>query len=239
MIAAAEGAFRLHRRHQRSGLSWAVRRRGRALAVIGGGKIAEGAYDEDEELVAARDRRVHPRPGRRGPGASGRDPARRASPATAPSWSGASCVRTSSAFDPEIAAARRRSGSSATGVTDDEEAVRDRLRQDRRALEVGHPADGRADLGRSSAHHGRMADCLAISLRKPRDSPSAQRLAEFTKMLTGFRYGDDLDGVEVPVWRPHPPRQPARHARPAAERDAGREHAHQPPPHPAPRPALR
>ncbi len=35
-----------------------------ALAVIGGGKIAEGDYDLRNKLVGAGDRRVHSRPGR-------------------------------------------------------------------------------------------------------------------------------------------------------------------------------
>ena len=35
-----------------------------ALASIGGGKIAEGKFDIRHELVAPRDRRIHPGPGR-------------------------------------------------------------------------------------------------------------------------------------------------------------------------------
>jgi len=42
------------------------------------------------------------------------------------------------------------------------------------------------------------ADCLEIALRKPRDSKEAQRLAEYNKLLTGFRYGEDLDGGKCP-----------------------------------------
>jgi len=41
-------------------------------------------------------------------------------------------------------------------------------------------------------------DCFELSLRKSRDSKEQQRLAEFTLMLTGFRYGDDLDGSRCP-----------------------------------------
>jgi len=42
------------------------------------------------------------------------------------------------------------------------------------------------------------ADCLEIALRKPRDSAEAQRLADYNKLLTGFRYGEDLDGGKCP-----------------------------------------
>lgn len=41
-------------------------------------------------------------------------------------------------------------------------------------------------------------DCFDLTLRKPRDSAAQQRLAKFALMLTGFRYGDDLDGSKCP-----------------------------------------
>ena len=41
-------------------------------------------------------------------------------------------------------------------------------------------------------------DCFELSLRKPRDSKEQQRLADFALMLTSFRYGDDLDGSKCP-----------------------------------------
>ncbi len=44
----------------------------------------------------------------------------------------------------------------------------------------------------------RYADCIEIALRTPRDAKERARLAEYSKLLTGFRYGDDLDGAKCP-----------------------------------------
>lgn len=41
--------------------------------------------------------------------------------------------------------------------------------------------------------------CIAIALRKPRDSAETQRLAKFNLMLTGFRFGDDPAGAKCPL----------------------------------------
>jgi Dyp-type peroxidase family len=43
------------------------------------------------------------------------------------------------------------------------------------------------------------AACIAIALRKPRDSVEAQRLAKFNLLMTGFRYGEDADGAKCPL----------------------------------------
>ena len=44
----------------------------------------------------------------------------------------------------------------------------------------------------------KWADCLQLTLRRPRDSAEQLRLAEYAKMLTGFRFGDDMDGGKCP-----------------------------------------
>ncbi|MGI4880758.1 MAG: Dyp-type peroxidase [Janthinobacterium lividum] len=43
------------------------------------------------------------------------------------------------------------------------------------------------------------AACIAIALRKPRDSTEAQRLAKFNLLMTGFRYGEDREGAKCPL----------------------------------------
>lgn len=45
---------------------------------------------------------------------------------------------------------------------------------------------------------GEWGDCFAQSQRKPSNSEEQQRLAKFTLMMTGFRYGDDPDGSKCP-----------------------------------------
>ena len=53
-----------------------------------------------------------------------------------------------------------------------------------------------------AAHEAMRAEheaCIAIALRKPRDSGETQRLAVYNRMLTGFRFGDDLDGGRCPL----------------------------------------
>ncbi len=87
----------------------------------------------------------------------------------------------------------------ATGVTDDTEAV-----ETIRAKMVGRWSSGIPLLAAPTwSDHQRLmdeyADCIAISLRKPRDSEEQQRLAEYSKLLTGFRYGDDIGGAKCPL----------------------------------------
>ena len=52
------------------------------------------------------------------------------------------------------------------------------------------------------ADHQRLmaeyADCIEMSLRRPRDDAERARMAQFDRLLTGFRYGDDLDGSKCP-----------------------------------------
>lgn len=85
-----------------------------------------------------------------------------------------------------------------TGETDDEAAS-----ETVRAKMVGRWSSGVPLIAAPTwADHQKImkdyADCLEIALRKPRDSAEAQRLAEYNKLLTGFRYGDDLDGGKCP-----------------------------------------
>ena len=53
------------------------------------------------------------------------------------------------------------------------------------------------------AEHQRLmeayADCIELTLRKPRDSKEEQRLAQYVKLLSAFRYGDDPDGAKCPL----------------------------------------
>ncbi len=42
-------------------------------------------------------------------------------------------------------------------------------------------------------------DCLELTLRTPRDQAERDRLAAFSRMLTGFRFGDDLRGEKCPL----------------------------------------
>lgn len=53
------------------------------------------------------------------------------------------------------------------------------------------------------ADHQRLvaeyADCLEIALRTPRDEAERKRLDQYTKLLTGFRYGGDRDGQVCPL----------------------------------------
>jgi Dyp-type peroxidase family len=45
---------------------------------------------------------------------------------------------------------------------------------------------------------GEFADCPEIARRKPGNGAEAARLAAYERMLTAFRYGDDLDGSKCP-----------------------------------------
>ena len=94
----------------------------------------------------------------------------------------------------------------------------------------------------SWADHQRLmvewADCIEVLLRKPRDSVDQTRLAAFAKMLTGFRYGDDLEGARCPFGAHIRRANPRDMLDPELSATHGIEHAHQPPPHPAPRAAL-
>ncbi len=168
-----------------------------ALAVIGGGKIAEGPYDEDtswspletgEFILGQVDE------GQELPVAT--QPAGFVRNGTFMVWR--KLRQDVTAFDQEVerqAAIFQR----ANGVTDHEAAV-----ETVRAKIAGRWSSGVPLLAAPTwADHQKVmadyADCIAISLRKPRDSLEQQRLAEYSKLLTGFRYGDDIDGAKCPL----------------------------------------
>jgi Dyp-type peroxidase family len=168
-----------------------------ALAVIGGGKIAEGPYDEDtswspletgEFILGQVDE------GQEFPVAT--QPAGFVRNGTFMVWR--KLRQDVTAFDQEVerqAAIFQR----ANGVTDHQEAV-----ETVRAKIAGRWSSGIPLLAAPTwADHQKVmadyADCIAISLRKPRDSLEQQRLAEYSKLLTGFRYGDDIDGAKCPL----------------------------------------
>ena len=167
-----------------------------ALAAIGGGKIARGVYNEDASWSALET----------GEFILGQvDEGQEFPVATQP----AGFVRNGTfmvyrklredvpAFEAEM---KRQAGvwKQVTGETDDvaaDETVRAKM--------VGRWSSGVPLIAAPTwADHQKImhdyADCLEIALRKPRDSAEAQRLADYSKLLTGFRYGEDLDGGKCP-----------------------------------------
>jgi len=85
-----------------------------------------------------------------------------------------------------------------TGVTDRTEAE-----ETLRAKMIGRWPSGVPLLAAPTwaEHQALMAewgDCIELTLREPRDSAEQQRLAAFAKLLNAFRYGDDLDGAKCP-----------------------------------------
>jgi Dyp-type peroxidase family len=167
-----------------------------ALAVIGGGKIAAGPYnsatswspletgefilgqvDEGQELPVAT------------------QPAGFVRNGTFMVWR--KLRQDTVGFETEVA--RQASlFKRASGISDDQEAM-----ETVRAKIVGRWTSGIPLLAAPTwAEHQRImneyADCIAIALRKPRDSQEQQRLAEYSELLSGFRYGDDIDGAKCP-----------------------------------------
>lgn len=85
-----------------------------------------------------------------------------------------------------------------TGVTD-----RDEARETLRAKMIGRWSSGIPLIAAPTwAEHERLmaewGDCIELTLREPRDSAEHQRLRAFAKLLNAFRYGDDLDGSKCP-----------------------------------------
>jgi Dyp-type peroxidase family len=167
------------------------------LAVIGGGKIAEGRYAGDKSWQAIETGEFilgHVDEGQEFPVAT--EP-------SAFARNGTFMVlrklrQDVEAFEKEIGR-QSELWKRHTGITNDEEAFETVC-----AKIVGRWRSGiPLAVAPSWAEHQEMmtkwADCFALVLRKPRDSKEQQRLDEFAKMLTGFRYGDDLNGSKCPL----------------------------------------
>src|SRR4029077_13775009 len=86
-----------------------------------------------------------------------------------------------------------------TGVADDEEAFETICAKMVGRWRSGIPRAVAPSWGEQQEMMERWADCFALVLRKPRDSTEQRRLDDFAMMLTGFRYGDDLDGAKCPL----------------------------------------
>jgi Dyp-type peroxidase family len=168
-----------------------------ALAVVGGGKIAIGPYKGDASwsaLEAGEFILGQVDEGQEFPVAT--QPAGFVRNGTFMAWR--KLRQHTDVFASEVAR-QATMFKRASGVTDDEEA-----QETVRAKMVGRWSSGIPLLAAPTwADNQRLlteyADCIAISLRKPRDSAEQQRLAEYSKLLTGFRYGDDIGGAKCPL----------------------------------------
>ena len=169
-----------------------------AQAVIGAGKIAEGSYDIEKSWEALETGEFilgQVDEGQEFPVAT--QPPGFARNGTFMVWR--KLRQDVTAFNAEM---RRQANlwKLVTGARDDCEAYETIC-----AKLVGRWRSGIPLLAAPSwAEHQRLmaewADCIEVMLRKkPRDSVEQQRLAAFAKMLTGFRYGDDLDGAKCPL----------------------------------------
>ena len=167
-----------------------------ALAAIGGGKIAEGPYEEATSWSALETGEFilgHVDEGQEFPVAA--FPRGLTRNGTFMVWR--KLRQDVEAFEGYVAA-QAEIWTRATGVADATEAS-----ETVRAKIVGRWRSGvPLIVAPTWAEHqvimAQYADCLEIALRKPRDSAEQQRLAAYAKMLTGFRYGDDLDGGKCP-----------------------------------------
>jgi Dyp-type peroxidase family len=166
-----------------------------ALAAVGGGKIAEGGYDQKtswspletgEFILGQVDE------GQEFPVAT--QPAGFARNGTFMVWR--KLRQNVTAFQAEMAR-QAELWKKHTGITDDEEALETVC-----AKMVGRWRSGIPLIfARSWADHQRMMaewDQFKLALRTPRDGKERQRLAEFELKLTALRYGDDLDGSKCP-----------------------------------------
>ena len=167
-----------------------------ALAAIGGGKIAEGPYEEATSWSALETGEFilgHVDEGQEFPVAA--FPRGLTRNGTFMVWR--KLRQDVEAFEGYVAA-QAEIWMRATGVADATEAS-----ETVRAKIVGRWRSGvplivAPTWAEHQAIMAQYADCLEIALRKPRDSAEQQRLAAYAKMLTGFRYGDDLDGGKCP-----------------------------------------
>jgi Dyp-type peroxidase family len=167
------------------------------LAVIGGGKIAEGSYDRNKSWAALETGEFilgQVDEGQEFPIAT--QPADFARNGTFMVWR--KLRQDVEAFDKEI---QRQAAlwKQHTGATDDQAAAETVCAKIVGRWKSGIPltvAPTWADHQRMMAEWG---DCFDLTLRKSRAPVAPQRLAEFALMLTGFRYGDDLDGSKCPL----------------------------------------
>jgi Dyp-type peroxidase family len=167
-----------------------------ALAAIGGGKIAAGPYDSatswsalatGEFILGQVDE------GQELPAAT--EPAGFVRNGTFMVWR--KLRQDTAAFETEIA--RQASlFKSASGITDDKEAVETVCAKIVGRWRSGIPLLAAPTWSEHQKIMADYADCIEISLRKPRDSREQQRLAEYSKLLAGFRYGDDIEGAKCP-----------------------------------------
>jgi deferrochelatase/peroxidase EfeB len=166
------------------------------LAVIGGGKIAEGRYDEDKSWSAIEAGEFilgHVDEGQEFPVAT--EPSEFARNGTFMVLR--KLEENIDAFDSEVSRLAEL-WKRHTGIGDDEQAFETIC-----AKMVGRWRSGIPLVVAPTwaEHRGMMEkwkDCFALVLRKPRDSSEQKRLEDFAKMLSGFRYGDDLDGANCP-----------------------------------------
>jgi Dyp-type peroxidase family len=168
-----------------------------ALASIGGGKIAEGPYDETTswspletgEFILGRVDE-----GQEFPVAT--EPAGFARNGTFMVWR--KLRQDVAAFKASIAEQATR-WKQVTGVTDETEAVETVCAKMVGRWRSGIPLLVAPTWADHQSLMVKWADCIELSLRKPRDSREQQRLADFSKLLTGFRYAADLTGETCPL----------------------------------------
>ena len=172
-----------------------------ALAVIGGGKIAEGPYDPDTswraletgEFILGQVDEGQELPTATEPHAFVRN-------GTFMVWR--KLRQDVAAWDAAIAqqaAIWLRVNGGEGGVTSQhaaEETLRAKMVGRWR---TGIPLAAAANWAEHEAMRAEHEACIAIALRKPRDSAETQRLAAYNKMLTSFRFGDDPDGAKCPL----------------------------------------
>jgi len=167
-----------------------------ALAVIGGGKIAAGTYNEAKSWSALETGEFilgHADEGQELPVTT--EPQSFARNGSFVAWRK---LREEVDVLEAYVAQAAKLWMQVQGTTDGEEAE-----ETVRAKMVGRWRSGLPLLAAPTwADHQRVmaeyADCIEMSLRKPRDDHERQRLAQFDRLLTGFRYGDDLDGAKCP-----------------------------------------
>lgn len=168
-----------------------------ALAAKGGGKIADGPYHEDTSWAALETGEFilgHPDEGQELPVVT--QPAAFARNGAFMVWR--KLEQDVDAFEAYIA--EQAEVWMHVNGTDDREEAEETLR----AKMVGRWRSGIPLMNAPTwrEHQALIAayeDCIELTLREPRDSHEAQRLAEFNKLLTCFRYGDDLEGARCPL----------------------------------------
>jgi Dyp-type peroxidase family len=166
------------------------------LASIGGGKIGEGPYDREKSWSAIETGEFilgQVDEGQEFPVAT--EPAAFARNGTFMVWR--KLRQDVQAFNTEM---RRQSElwKKHTGVKDDEEAFETICAKIVGRWRSGIPLAVAPTWAEHKQTLVKWADCFELVLHKSRDSREQQRHADFAMMLTGFRYGDDLDGSKCP-----------------------------------------